>query len=91
MIETTPHDVAEWMAKEVRRKGELHQEDVAWHIKNHFGENFVYVNVNGNLAIDKKVLTEFLKLTEKDIVWVRGNRYWRLRASYDDPKKRIVE
>jgi len=91
MIETTPHDVAEWMVEEVRRKGELHQEDAAWHIKNHFGENFVYINTNGNLAIDKKVLTEFRKLTEKDIVWVRGDRYWRLRASYDDPEKRSVE
>jgi len=91
MTEITPYDVAEWMAEEVRKKGELHQEDAAWHIKNHFGEDFVYININGNLAIDKKVLAEFLKLTEKDVVWVRGVRYWRLRMSYDDPEKRSTQ
>lgn len=91
MIETTPRDIAEWMAEEVRRKKELYQEDTAWHIKNHFGDDFVYINVNGNYAIDKKILTEFRKLTEKDVVWVRGGRYWRLRASYDDPEKRSTE
>ena len=91
MSKLTPRDVAEWMAEEVRRKKELYQEDTAEYIKNHFGDDFVYINVNGNYAIDKKVLKKFRKLTEKDVVWVRGERYWRLRASYDDPEKRGIE
>ena len=67
MSKITHCDVAKWMEEEVRKKRELYQEVAAWHIKNYFGDDFVYINVNGNLAIDKKVLAEFRKLTEKAV------------------------
>jgi hypothetical protein len=35
----------------------------------------VYENENGNLAINRQVLKEFRKLTEKTVVWERGVRY----------------
>lgn len=48
-----------------------------------FGKDFVYTNVNGNLSIGKDVLKEFKKLSGDDVVWERGEKAWRYRASYD--------
>ncbi len=58
--------VAEFMISE---KGYIVQEK--------FGEEFVYENENGNLAISKKVLNEFKKLKEDNgIEWDRSERCW---------------
>ena len=50
-----------------------------------FGDDFVYINENGNLAIEKKVLNVFRKLTDDSVVWSRGERMWRLREENDEP------
>lgn len=81
----TPEDVAQWMFDELRRRGVLEQETAAHEIQERFGARFVYTNANGNLAIDKRVLAAFRKLTGDDYVWERGAREWRKRASYDKP------
>jgi hypothetical protein len=91
MTKPSASDVARWMRDEIHRERELYQEEAAYHIQETFGEDFVYINENGNLAIDKAVLREFRKLTERSVVWVRSERYWRFRESYDDPNKRVAE
>jgi len=91
MTPPTPKTVAEWMAAELHSRRELHQEDAAYHIQQHLGDEFVYINDNGNLAIDRTVLAEFRKLTAADTVWVRPERYWRKRESFDDPRKRAAQ
>ena len=91
MTSPTPKTVAEWMAAELHSRRELYQEDAAYHIQQHFGNEFVYINDNGNLAIERTVLAEFRKLTAADTVWVRAERYWRKRESFDDPRKRSAE
>jgi hypothetical protein len=63
----------------------LYQEQVAWDIQRLFGRPFVYANANGNPAISKTVLRVFNKLTKEDVVWCRGDRFWRARASSDKP------
>jgi hypothetical protein len=55
-----------------------------------FGSDCVYENENGNLAIDRKVLSEFRKLTTDDVVWERGERLWRRREDYD-PEGQLAE
>jgi len=87
----TPKDIAEWMLEELKREEYLYQEVVVYEIASKFGEEFTYINENGNLAIDRQVLREFRNLTENIVVWVRGDRFWRFREDFDNPEKRQAE
>lgn len=73
------------MLAEVQRTDYLYQETAAYDIASRFGEAFTYTNQNGNLAIDKKVLAAFKKLSGETIIWERGQRVWRKRQEYDEP------
>jgi hypothetical protein len=81
----TPKEVAEWMMEELARTSYLYQETTVYDISEKFGDEFTYVNENGNLAIDKKVLSAFKKLNEGNVVWDRGEKAWRFRESFDSP------
>jgi hypothetical protein len=80
--------VAEWMKAEFDRESILYQDVAASGIQDQFGEAFLYINANGNYAINKSVLAEFRRLTQVDAIWVRSGRYWRKREDYDDPENR---
>lgn len=84
-MDTTAHEVAKWMLEELRRVKYLYQETIIYMISSKFGDQFTYYNDNGNLAIDKKVLSEFRKLTRDSVIWERGERMWRFREKHDDP------
>lgn len=84
-------DVAEYMLKQLKEVNYLYQEVIVYKIRDDFGDEFVYINQNGNLAIDRKVLKEFRKLTENEVIWERGERLWRKRESYDPPNRRQVD
>ena len=86
-MSVTPKDVADWMHKEIRKRGLLHQCDVVYEIRDVFGEEFTYLNLNGNLAIDRRVLGEFRKLTEDTIVWDRSECFWRGRTKHDGSRR----
>ena len=47
-MEVTAQEVAEWMVKEIRFTGTLHQTAAIEYVKENFGEQFVFVNENGN-------------------------------------------
>lgn len=79
----TAHDVAQWMLAELTRDGTLYQEQAVWDIQQTFGDEHVYENENGNMAISRTVLAEFRKLTKGSAVWSRSERFWRLREEYD--------
>jgi len=81
----TTKDVAQWMLDEINSGNYLYQEQAAYSVSNMFGDNFVYINENGNLAIEKKVLNAFRKLTDGSVVWSRGEKMWRLREESDEP------
>lgn len=69
--------VAEFMINEILEKGYVYQEYLVHDIQEKFGEEYVYVNENGNLAISKKVLNEFKKLKEVNgIEWDNRERCW---------------
>ncbi len=80
-----PDDVARWMLDELQKAKCLYQETVVYDIQSRFGEDFVCVNDNGNLAINKKVLSSFKKITSDAVIWERGQRLWRFRESHDEP------
>lgn len=82
----TAADVAIWMLDALKKEdGLLYQHHVAYDIEEKFGEDFVYYNNNGNIAISKAVLSAFNKLTGDSVVWERGQRLWRYREDYDEP------
>lgn len=83
-------EVAEWMIQRLEEDEFLYQEVVVYEIEERFGDSFVYENESGNLAISRKVLAEFRRLTEKDVVWEKGQRCWRKRESFD-PEGRQAE
>jgi hypothetical protein len=80
--------IAEWMAAELDRQIYLYQETVVYDIASKFGDQFTYLNANGNLAIRADVLNEFRKLTADSVVWERGSRMWRKRQDYDPAGRR---
>jgi hypothetical protein len=90
---TPPTDavVADWMLQQLKKDGVLYQRDAAADIESKFGSAFVYTNDNGNTAIGAGVLKAFRKLTHPGVVWESGERMWRFREKFDDPKKRKAD
>lgn len=72
----TAEQVAEWMVEEIRFKGNLYQEDAIRYVREHFGEEFVFVNENGNASLEKEVKKAFRKLHKGRIAWDRDGFVW---------------
>jgi len=75
--------IAEWMYEKLKENGILYHEEAVYGIMENFGEEYTYLNENGNSAIDRRVLKEFRKLTDRNVVWVRSDKYWRFRKEGD--------
>lgn len=86
--EPTESDVAYWMWSKLQADRILHQDEAADSIFKRFGDKFTYYNSQGNLAIERKVLDEFRRLTSGEVVWDRSDRFWRYRESFDLPSSR---
>jgi len=85
--EVAAQDVAQWMLEQVEKYGELYQWDAVSSIIEIFGEEFSYVNDNGNDAISPKVLAAFRKLSGNKVVWERSERLWRERTDWDEDSR----
>jgi hypothetical protein len=72
----SPQEVAEWMVHEIRERGILHQNEAIEHVRNHFGEEFVFVNENGNQSLSKEVKKHFRKLHGGKVAWDRDGFFW---------------
>lgn len=77
--------VSTWMRSQLDHEGCLYQDDVIDHIVRAGGELLLRENTDGNLVVGRKLLTEFRKLTQTDVVWVKPERYWRFRVLEDEP------
>lgn len=75
-MEVTAQEVAEWMVKEIRFTGTLHQTAAIKYVKENFGEQFVFVNENGNASLSKEVKKAFRKLHGGRIAWDRDGFLW---------------
>ncbi|NMO96388.1 DUF6953 family protein [Paenibacillus lemnae] len=75
-MEFTADNVAEWMVKEIQFTGTLRQEDAIEYVRKHFGEQFVFVNENGNASLSKEVKKAFRKLHNGRIAWDRDGFMW---------------
>ena len=76
------------MVRELRRSEFMAQVVVAWEIAQRFGERFIYLNANGNPAINRDVLSAFDLATGDDVVWESRARIWRRREEGDAPGRR---
>jgi hypothetical protein len=66
---STVEEVAAWMMAELRRREPgLDQAYAAHNIQLEFGSQFIRLNKNGNLAIDRDVLAAFKKLSGDAVV-----------------------
>lgn len=72
----TAQQVAEWMVQEIRFKGILYQTEAISYVREHFGEEFVFVNENGNASLEKEVKKAFRKLHGGRIAWDRDGFMW---------------
>jgi len=75
-MDVTPQTVAEWMVDEIKFKGTLHQTDAIEYVRTHFGEQFVFVNENGNASLEKEVKKAFRKLHHGRVAWDRDGFFW---------------
>ncbi|GIO85552.1 hypothetical protein J25TS5_24840 [Paenibacillus faecis] len=75
-MEVTAQEVADWMVKEIRSTGTLYQADAIEYVKTQFGEQFVFVNENGNTSLSKEVKKAFRKLHGGKIAWDRDGFFW---------------
>ncbi|KAI7273299.1 hypothetical protein KC345_g7015 [Hortaea werneckii] len=75
-MEVTAQEVAEWMVKEIKFTGTLHQTAAIEYVKANFGEEFVFVNENGNASLSKDVKKAFRKLHGGRIAWDRDGFLW---------------
>ncbi|GIO15213.1 hypothetical protein J19TS2_47680 [Cohnella xylanilytica] len=73
---TTEQRIAEWMVNEIKFRGMLRQEEAIEHVRSHFGEEYVFVNENGNASLSKEVKKAFRKLHGGRVTWDRDGFFW---------------
>lgn len=73
---TTEQRIAEWMVNEIKFRGMLRQEEAIEHVKQHFGEQYIFVNENGNASLEKEVKKAFRKQHRGRIAWDRDGFFW---------------
>lgn len=81
----TPAEAATWILAQVERDTCVYQEDVVDHLVRSNAEDLLRENADGNLVVGTPTLTAFRKITESTVVWVKSERYWRLRVPEDEP------
>jgi hypothetical protein len=75
-MEHKVNEIAEWMLNEVKSAGILHQTAAIEHIVSNYGDDFIYVNENGNKSIAKDVKKAFKKLHGGRAAWERDGFFW---------------
>ena len=94
----TPKEVAQWMIAQLGEGDCLLQVESVAAIEKLFGSEFVYLSDLGEKSIDRRVLYQFRRLTQDEIVWViqHGGGYWsgahwRKRVPGDSPGRTQYE
>jgi hypothetical protein len=76
--------VARWMLAQIERETCIYQDDVVDFLVKAKREDLLTENTDGNQVVSKDVLAAFRKLTETTVVWVKPDRYWRIRVPEDE-------
>jgi len=78
-------EASTWMRSQLDKDGCLYQDDVVDYLVKEGAEALLRENSDGNLVLERKLLNEFRKLTQDEVVWVRPDKYWRFRVPEDEP------
>lgn len=73
------------MKSKLDSDGCLYQDDVVDYLVRASASSLLRENSDGNLVLERKLLTEFRKLTLDNVVWVKPDKYWRFRVLEDEP------
>jgi hypothetical protein len=76
-----------WMRSQLDEDGCLYQDDVVDYLVKEGAEALLRENTDGNLVLERKLLNEFRKLTQDEVVWVKPDKYWRFRVPEDEPSR----
>ena len=67
-METMEQQIAQWMVSQIEHNGMMHQSDVIAHVKANFGEQYVFVNENGNESLSKRSKKHFGSSIEVELL-----------------------
>ncbi|MCE0917974.1 DUF6953 family protein [Pseudomonas sp. NMI760_13] len=76
--------VSKWMLAKIKTEACIYQDDVVDYFIKAGREDLLIENADGNQVLGKGVLAAFRKLTPDNVVWVKPDRYWRLRVEEDE-------
>ena len=79
------NDAVAWMLAEIEHHGCVYQDDVVDYLVRAKADALLRENSDGNLVVGRKLLEAFKVATETDVVWVKPERYWRVRVAEDEP------
>jgi len=68
----------------IQKEGCLYQDDVVDHLVRSKETALLRENADGNLVVATLLLNAFRSLNEKTVVWVKPDRYWRIRVPEDE-------
>lgn len=80
-------EASTWMRSQLDKDGCLYQDDVVDYLVKEGAEALLRENSDGNLVLERKLLNEFRKLTQDEVVWVKTDKYWRFRVPEDEPSR----
>ncbi|MGH3690759.1 MAG: DUF6953 family protein [Microbacterium sp.] len=82
---TEAQDVAQWLIGEIEDNGRKrsYQSVLVRRLREKFGDDWVYKNHNGNMAIDRRVLKAFQPLKSPNVIWERSDQSWRVASDED--------
>lgn len=91
MAMTNAPDIAQWLMDEIKAKGRTrsYQNALVRKLREKFGDEWVYKNHNGNMAIDRRVLSALKPLKTPNVLWERSDQSWRIVD--DDELARLQE
>ncbi|SDR75990.1 hypothetical protein SAMN05216198_0325 [Halopseudomonas litoralis] len=78
-------EASTWMRSQLDEDSCLYQDDVVDYLVKEGAEALLRENSDGNLVLERKLLNEFRKLTQDEVVWVKPDKYWRFRVPEDEP------
>lgn len=77
-------EVSIWMQSKLDKEGCLYQDDVVDYLVKAGINSLIRENWDGNLVLERKLLNEFRKLNQDQVVWVKPDKYWRFRVPEDE-------
>lgn len=75
-------EIAKWLYEKILEEQVVFQYNAVREIEDNFGQEYIYVNKNGNKAISEKITAHFRKINKGNLITWDGYGYkWVLELS----------